>query len=145
MPSDWLRISATKDFVRFHTPTIIKLTKERARGVETLAIEAKKAFHSFLQDISTHYLVLRNVVASISTLDALLSLAIVAQFPDYCKPSFNEEGRISIEGMRHPVIEAANVEPYVPNDVELSGEVQGLLITGSNMGGKSSTVRTIVS
>jgi DNA mismatch repair protein MSH3 len=74
----------------------------------------------------------------------LLSLAEVASQPGYCKPEFEEEIGIEIEGGRHPMVEQLLLDAFVPNDIHLSGEnARALLITGPNMGGKSSYVRSV--
>ncbi|EPQ29014.1 uncharacterized protein PFL1_03304 [Pseudozyma flocculosa PF-1] len=151
VPADWLRISATKAMVRFHTPTIIALTKKRDQHKETLQAEAEAAYHELVRTIcSEHYVELRNVVVALATLDALVSLAAVAALPGYCRPELDDgvaDGcRIEIKGMRHPMIEALREEPYVPNDILLGpGEdsTKAILLTGSNMGGKSSVVRAL--
>lgn len=135
---------SSKAMVRFHTPTIIKKTKERDQHRERLAAEADLAFLSFTRDMSEHYAILRNTVSNLATLDCLLSLAAVANLPGFCKPTFNDRGKVTIKGGRHPMSEALRDEPFVPNDVELGGDQErAWLLTGSNMGGKSSLVRMI--
>ncbi|CAO1633762.1 unnamed protein product [Sympodiomycopsis kandeliae] len=148
VPANWLRMSATKSMVRFHTPTITRLLKRRDQHKELLAAEASRAFNSFVSDICECSTDLRNAIAALGTLDALISLATVAALPGYVQPEIvevqDEGGTIELEGMRHPMSEVLR-EGYVPNDVKLGGDgdAQGLILTGANMGGKSSTVRAI--
>ncbi|KAN0060382.1 Mismatch repair protein msh3 [Thecaphora frezii] len=151
VPANWLRISATKQMVRFHTPTIIDLLKKRDQYRETMNAEAEAAFQHLIKTIcSDHYVELRNVVTSLATLDALVSLAAVAALPGYCRPELDdgtEDGnRIEIKGMRHPIVEVLREDIYVPNDITLGpgdGSTKAILLTGSNMGGKSSVVRAL--
>lgn len=144
VPADWLRMSATKSMVRFHTPTITRLLKRRDQHKELLAAEASAAYNFFVADLCESSTELRNAIAALGTLDALLSLASVAALPGYIKPEFVQEetsngGTIQAEGLRHPMSEALR-EGYVPNDVELGGDTntRGIILTGANMGGKVS-------
>ncbi|PWN45677.1 hypothetical protein IE81DRAFT_165551 [Ceraceosorus guamensis] len=147
MPATWLRISATQKFVRFHTPQTIKLLKEKDRATETLEKEANAAYDTFVRELcARHYTELRNTISGLATLDACLSLANVAALPGYRRPVFHDgDGDLELKGFRHPMSEAlAVLGDYVPNDVSLGGNsAMGILLTGSNMGGKSSTVRAI--
>ena len=75
-------------------------------------------------------------------LDCLLSLAEVASQSGYVKPEFADQTGIHIQQGRHPMVEQLLLDAYVPNDIALSSsETRALLITGPNMGGKSSYVR----
>ncbi|CAD6950854.1 unnamed protein product [Tilletia caries] len=149
VPADWLRISATKSMVRFHTPQVRGLLQERDQHMELLEAAADAAFKDFLETLKEEYVLLRNIVAALATLDALLSLVQVAQLPGYCKPVFNEENVTRIEGLRHPMSEQLMDTDFVPNDVVLGDldsdqpedRASTILLTGSNMGGKSSIAR----
>lgn len=107
---------------------------------------ANKAFLSFLQDIAqNHYAILRQAVNKLATIDCLLSLALVAMRNDYVKPHFTaEKDVLEIVDGRHPMVEALRADPFVPNSVAIGGEEpRSKIITGPNMGGKSSAVRMI--
>jgi DNA mismatch repair protein MutS len=78
----------------------------------------------------------------IAELDCYASLAEVAANNNYCRPNWNQQGRIQIVNGRHPVIENAMKDPFVPNDVLLNRTDDRLLIiTGPNMAGKSTYMR----
>ncbi len=80
--------------------------------------------------------------AAIAALDVAASLAEVAVLQDYTRPTLTDEGRIEIEAGRHPVVEASQTEPFVPNDTRLDpDERQILVLTGPNMAGKSTYLR----
>ncbi|CDS01597.1 hypothetical protein [Sporisorium scitamineum] len=151
VPVEWLRVSATKSMVRFHTPEVIRLTKIRDQHKETLDAAAGEAFSEFVSGMcKTEYVVLRNVVASLGVLDVLLSLAEVATSAGYTRPVFvptkeNTSVPVEIHAMRHPILEVVSPFPYIPNDITLStaNSTPSILLTGCNMGGKSSTVRTL--
>jgi DNA mismatch repair protein MSH3 len=144
VPASWAKISGTKKVSRFHTPEVIRLIRERDQHKEALAASCDQAFAALLLEISTKYQPFRDCVQGLAILDCWLSLAAVASQPDYVKPEFIDSPCIAIEQGRHPMVEQLLLESYVPNDVALQGdETRALLITGPNMGGKSSYVRQI--
>ncbi|MCY4115105.1 MAG: DNA mismatch repair protein MutS [Chloroflexi bacterium] len=80
--------------------------------------------------------------AAIAALDVAASLAEVAVLQGYTRPTLTDEGRIEIEAGRHPVVEASQTEPFVPNDTRLDpDDRQILVLTGPNMAGKSTYLR----
>ncbi|KAE8448333.1 Mismatch repair protein msh3 [Mollisiaceae sp. DMI_Dod_QoI] len=144
VPGSWVKISGTKKVSRFHTPEVIRMLRERDQHKESLSAACDTAYASFLTDISAHYGPLRDAIASLSTLDCLLSLAAVALLPGYVKPTFSTETEITVTAGRHPMVEQLLPSSYIPNDISLSTspeQTRALLITGPNMGGKSSYVR----
>ena len=146
VPASWAKISGTKKVSRFHTPEVIRLLRERDQHKESLSAACDVAFASLLTEVSTHYTSFRDSISSLATLDCLLSLATVASLPGYCKPTFTTSTEISVVGGRHPMVEQLLPEAYIPNDTTLSTSPQNtraLLITGPNMGGKSSYVRQV--
>lgn len=143
VPASWAKISGTKKLSRFHTPEVIKLLRARDQHKEALASACDEAFTSLLTDLSTHYQTIRDCINALATLDCLLSLASVATRANYVKPSFTEDPSLTITAGRHPMVEQLLLDSYVPNDVALSPAQRALLITGPNMGGKSSYVRSV--
>ncbi|KAF1987684.1 DNA mismatch repair protein MSH3 [Aulographum hederae CBS 113979] len=148
VPASWAKISGTKKLSRFHTPEVVKLVRERDQHKEALAAACDEAFSEFLAEIGSQYQELRDVVQSLAVLDCLLSLAEVAQQPGYVKPTFSQSVRINISKGRHPMVEQLLLDAYVSNDTNLSSgtdsdDPRALLVTGPNMGGKSSYVRQV--
>ena len=131
---------------RYYTPVVKEKLALREQFRETRDAAANKAFLSFMEDIAhTQYAILRDAVNKLATIDCLLSLALVAMRNDYVKPRFTtEEDVLEIVDGRHPMVEALRVDPFVPNSVVLGDdEPRNKIITGPNMGGKSSAVRMI--
>ncbi|TGO62880.1 hypothetical protein BOTNAR_0107g00040 [Botryotinia narcissicola] len=146
VPASWAKISGTKKMSRFHTPEVIKFLRERDQHKESLSSACDAAFSTFLTEISTHYALIRDTISHLATLDCLLSLASVASLPGYCKPTFTSSTEISVIGGRHPMVEQLLPSTYIPNDTSLStspDHTRALLLTGPNMGGKSSYVRQV--
>lgn len=146
IPHTWFMHSSTKKVRRYYTPVVKEKLALREQFQETRDAAANKAFFSFLEDIAhNQYAILRDVVNKLATIDCLLSLALVAMRNDYVKPLFTaQEDVLEIIDGRHPMVEALRVDPFVPNSVVLGdGEPRSKIITGPNMGGKSSAVRMI--
>lgn len=143
VPASWTKISGTKKASRFQPPKVTTLIKERDQHKESLAAACDQAYNDFLASIGSDYQLFRDTIQSLATLDCLLSLATVASQPGYVKPAFVSGTKIDVKGARHPMIEQLLLDTYVPNDVSLSSEQRALLVTGPNMGGKSSYVRSV--
>jgi DNA mismatch repair protein MSH3 len=146
VPASWTKISGTKKLSRFHTPDVVRLLRERDQHKESLSAACDVAFTNLLTSISQHYALLRDSISHLSTLDCLLSLATVASLPGYCKPTFTTTTEISVTNGRHPMVEQLLPSTYIPNSTSLStaeDHTRALLITGPNMGGKSSYVRQV--
>lgn len=144
VPASWAKISGTKKYSRYHPPEVVRLIRERDQHKEALANACDAAFADLLGEISSKYQAFRDCVQSLATLDCLLSLAQIATQPGYCKPSFTDGTGIDIRGGRHPMVEQLLLSSFVPNDIHLdNAQTRALLITGPNMGGKSSYVRSV--
>jgi DNA mismatch repair protein MSH3 len=131
---------------RYYTPAVKEKLALREQFQETRDAAANKAFLSFLEDIGRdQYAILRDIVNKLAIVDCLLSLALVALRNDYVKPRFaTEEDVLEIVDGRHPMAEAVRVDPFVPNSITLGdAQPRSKIITGPNMGGKSSAVRMI--
>ncbi|KIK21377.1 hypothetical protein PISMIDRAFT_681294 [Pisolithus microcarpus 441] len=145
VPVSWELVSSTKYLRRYYTPEVKKLLQERARYQELLTAEANKAYKSFLADIvQSYYPVLRDAVSKLAVADCLCSLAQVALQDGYVRPEFTEDDVLDIVDGRHPMVEALRPDPFVPNTICLGGDsARSVIITGPNMGGKSSAVRMV--
>ena len=144
VPASWAKISGTKKMSRFHTPQVIAMIRERDQHRESLAAACDLAFTELLSEISTNYQSFRDCIQSLATLDCLLSLSSVAARPGYTKPNFSDQTELTVTAGRHPMVEQLLLSTYVPNDIGLSSDTtRALLITGPNMGGKSSYVRQV--
>ncbi|KAH0827010.1 muts domain V-domain-containing protein [Lanmaoa asiatica] len=144
-PVSWDLISSTRYCRRYHTPEVKNLIQERARYKESLAAEANKAYSAFLGEIAqSHYSLLRDAINKLAIADCLLSLAHIALQDGYVRPEFADEDGLDIIDGRHPMVEALRSDPFVPNSLSMGGESpRSVIITGPNMGGKSSAVRMV--
>ena len=144
VPASWAKISGTKKLSRYHTPEVVRFIRERDQHKEALAAACDIEFVRLLTEISGKYQLFRDCVQALATLDCLMSLSTVAMQPGYTKPEYTDETCICVEQGRHPMVEQLLLDAYVSNDINLAtDETRAVLITGPNMGGKSSYVRQV--
>ncbi|XP_026067908.1 DNA mismatch repair protein Msh3 isoform X1 [Carassius auratus] len=147
VPADWVKINSTKIVGRYHTPFIVEKHRRLQTLREQLVIDCNHEWINFLQLFGDHYYILRKAVCHLATMDCLFSLAQVAKENNYCRPEILEDkSQILIMAGKHPVITSLmGVEDqYVPNDTHLQGDgKRAMIITGPNMGGKSSYIRQV--
>lgn len=146
---DWELINQTTKVKRYRTPFIIEQMHELAMIQETMQAEADLAWKTYLGKFASEYDVFRRVVEHLAELDCLLAFAIIAQQPNFCKPTIlqQEETLVKIVNGRNPVVTAlADDMSFVPNDTHLGNGTDGqrcYVITGPNMGGKSCYIRQV--
>lgn len=145
LPSDWIKISGTKTVSRFRPPEVSRLHKELVYHEDTLLRACDACFHEFIVDIDSKYEYLHEIVNHISTFDCLLSLAAVGgNDMTYVCPEIVENQTIDVKKGNHPILYSLQQSSYVPNDVDISQDKNRvLIITGPNMGGKSSYVKQV--
>ncbi|EGX91423.1 DNA mismatch repair protein Msh3 [Cordyceps militaris CM01] len=147
VPASWAKISGTKKVSRFHTPAVVQLVAERDQHREALAAACDAAFRALLASVAAAYQPLRDAVSALATLDCLLSLSKVAAQPGYTCPEFlpsSAPPTIAITGGRHPMAEQTLAGGYIPFSTTLAHPTpRAHLVTGPNMGGKSSFVRAL--
>lgn len=144
LPTDWIKVGSTKMVSRFKTPKTTKLIDQLDYHKNLLVIICDEQFKRFLANISSQYLLLKEVIENLATFDCMLSLAATSFNRQYVRPQFCEGRReMKIRNGRNPIIESLDVN-YVANDVYMKEDQSKLLIiTGPNMGGKSSFIRQV--
>ncbi|HDV5423704.1 TPA: DNA mismatch repair protein MutS [Vibrio cholerae] len=105
-----------------------------------LALE-KQLWEELFDLLLPHLEQLQQLAASVAQLDVLQNLAERAENLEYCRPTLVQEAGIHIQGGRHPVVERVMNEPFIANPIELNPQRRMLIITGPNMGGKSTYMR----
>lgn len=146
LPDFFQRVSGTKAVSRFRTIEINRLYKLLQYHQELLIKSCDEAFHSFLQEIESNYFTFAEIVKHLSTIDCVLSLTAASHLSsNYSRPKLVSNQIIQIEKGRNPIIESLqNVHHYVPNDTHISYDKNRvMIITGPNMGGKSSYVKQV--
>ncbi len=141
VPAHYIRRQTLKNAERYITPEL-KAFEERALSAEARALARERWLYERLLDTCQPFLVpLQTNAACLAELDVLACLAERAQSLRLHCPTLSLEPGLRIEAGRHPVVEQANLTAFVPNDLHLHPERRLLLITGPNMGGKSTYLR----
>ncbi|MGH1461705.1 MAG: DNA mismatch repair protein MutS [Neptuniibacter sp.] len=141
LPAEYIRRQTLKNAERYITPEL-KEFEDKALSAKSRALAREKALYDQLLEIVAEELpALQDSAAATSELDALTNLAERASTLDYVQPTLTDEPQINIHRGRHPVVENVLDDPFVANDLELDGERKMLIITGPNMGGKSTYMR----
>jgi len=143
-PEDYERRQTLANAERFTTPQL-KEWEAKVLGAEEKIIALETDLFNRVRDqIRAETQKLQSTARAIATLDVLASLAEIAGSRNYVAPVLHDGDEIEIKGGRHPVVEAALRDSFVPNDTYLNNSTDRLLIvTGANMGGKSTILRQI--
>ncbi len=142
VPVEYKRRQTMKNAERYITPELKAFEdKALAAGDRALARE-KTLYEALLDDLNAHIVRLKFIADAAAELDALAALSASAETLSLARPEFTTEDRIEIHEGRHLVVES-QVDDFIPNDTSLSRSRQLLLITGPNMGGKSTYMRQV--
>ncbi len=146
IPDDYRRRQTLKSAERYITPEL-KAFEDKALSAQDRALAREKYLYDVLVDALLQYVHdLQKLAAGIAEIDVLCAFAERAQALDYTAPQLSDDSMLAIDTGRHPVVEK-QVENFVANDVQLGAEPTGkpqmLLITGPNMGGKSTYMRQV--
>src|SRR4029079_7003016 len=142
VPADYQRRQTLKNAERYITPEL-KAFEDKALSAQERALAREKLLYDkLLDELAPHIPRLQSAAAGVAQLDTLCTFAGRAAAFDYCVPEFANEPLIEIEGGRHPVVER-QVETFIANDPRLAPTRQMLIITGPNMGGKSTYMRQV--
>ncbi|QSA98019.1 DNA mismatch repair protein MutS [Methylococcus sp. EFPC2] len=141
VPVDYTRKQTLKGVERYITPEL-KAFEDKVLSAREKALACEKALYEALLDtLGESLLRLQTSAAAVAETDVLTCLAERAATLAFNMPRLVEEPGIRIRGGRHPVVERLTDEPFVPNDLMLSPECRMLILTGPNMGGKSTYMR----
>ena len=144
VPPDFIRKQTLVNSERFITPELKEYEEKVLNAEQKIGELEYDLFLEVREKISQEKERLQKIASRIALLDVLSSLAELASQRSYNRPIVNEEERIKIVEGRHPVIEVTNEEPFIPNDTYLDRKAEQILIvTGPNMGGKSTYLRQV--
>ncbi|SAK40192.1 DNA mismatch repair protein MutS [Caballeronia calidae] len=140
VPDDYRRRQTLKNAERYITPEL-KTFEDKALSAQERALARERALYdALLQNLLPFIADCQRVAGALAELDLLCAFAERARALDWVAPEFTADAGIDIEQGRHPVVEA-QVEQFIANDCCLSQDRKLLLITGPNMGGKSTFMR----
>ena len=142
VPDDYRRRQTLKNCERYITPEL-KAFEDKALSAQDRALAREKLLYDqLLADLAPHIGCLQTIARGLAQIDTLVALASHALKNNWCAPQLVDEPCLSIVEGRHPVVEN-QIERFIANDCRLSNDRRLLLITGPNMGGKSTFMRQV--
>ena len=142
VPDDYRRRQTMKNAERFITPELKEFEDKALSAGERALAREKSLYEVLLDQLLPHVPALHTMARAVAELDVLCTNALNAVRFNLVPPVFTADDRITIQGGRHLVVES-QVESFIANDCDLSRSRQLLLITGPNMGGKSTYMRQV--
>ena len=140
-PADYIRRQTLKNAERYITPEL-KNFEDQALSARSRALAREKLLYETLLDrLSDDLLALQTSANAVAQLDLLSNLAERSHSLGWSRPELQTEPGIEIRTGRHPVVEQVSLDPFVPNDLVFNDQRQMLIVTGPNMGGKSTYMR----
>jgi DNA mismatch repair protein MutS len=142
VPDDYRRRQTLKNAERYITPEL-KQFEDKALSARDRALALEKSlYEGVLEALQPHLAALQRIARALAQVDVLSTFSAVAARRNYARPQFTDDICIEIEAGRHAVVEA-QIENFIANDCRLSPVRRLLLITGPNMGGKSTYMRQV--
>jgi DNA mismatch repair protein MutS len=142
VPDDYRRRQTLKNAERYITPEL-KSFEDKALSARDRALALEKSlYEELLESLQVHVPALQKIARAIAQADVLSGFACTASRRNYCRPVFSQDNEIDIQDGRHPVVEA-QIENFIANGCRVSPTRRMLLITGPNMGGKSTYMRQV--
>src|SRR5690606_21160644 len=142
-PVEYIRRQTLKNAERFITPEL-KTFEDKALSARSRALTREKMLYDdVVQALADELVELQVCAAALAELDVLSNLAERADTLRFVQPQLTDDAVLTIEQGRHPVVENLITEPFVANDTRLDGSTNMQIITGPNMGGKSTYMRQV--
>jgi len=141
VPPDYIRKQTLVNSERYITPDLKEYESLVLNAEERITELESRLFAEICQRVAGHAAALLATAGALAHLDVMASLAEIAVRHRYVRPTFEEAPILHVTGGRHPVVERAQREPFVPNDLEMDAESRIHIVTGPNMAGKSVFLR----
>ena len=142
-PEDYTRRQTLKNAERFITPELKKFEDQVLSARERSLAREKLLYEALIESLQSVLAPLQQSASAIAALDVMCNLAERAKTLNLSRPAFGATPGIQITQGRHPVVESLSDHPFVANDIQLDPQQRMLIITGPNMGGKSTFMRQI--
>ncbi|MDZ7653214.1 MAG: DNA mismatch repair protein MutS [Burkholderiaceae bacterium] len=142
VPDDYRRRQTLKNAERFITPELKAFEDKALSAQERARSRERELYDALLADLAPQVAPLLRAADANASLDALAALALHAERAQWVRPLLTDEPGLELTALRHPVVER-ELETYVPNDCLLAPTRRLLVITGPNMGGKSTYMRSV--
>lgn len=142
VPADYRRRQTLKNSERYITPELKEWEDKVLSAQERALAREKHLFEQLLDQLANYVPPLAQAAAALAEVDALTSLAVHARDNDWVAPQLSDAAELDVVQGRHPVVERT-IERFTPNDCRLHADRRLLLVTGPNMGGKSTYMRQV--
>lgn len=143
VPERYIRRQTLVGKERFVTSQLQQLAHDIESAGREIQAREQEVFNHVKQCVMAEIHNLRKLAYALCNLDGLLALAVCARYGNYVCPAFNHNRDIIIQDGRHPVIEHTMQQAFIPNDTQLTDAQTMWIITGPNMGGKSTYLRQV--
>ncbi|MFZ9035130.1 MAG: DNA mismatch repair protein MutS [Francisellaceae bacterium] len=143
LPNDYLRRQTLKNAERFITEELKQFEDKILSSKEKALMREKHLYQQILDAIMAHYSSLQKTAAQIAEIDVLTAFADIAVRFKLSRPLFSDKAIIDLVDSRHLVIERNMSLPFIANDVHIDSNRKTQIITGPNMGGKSTYMRQV--
>jgi DNA mismatch repair protein MutS len=144
VPAEWIRRQSLANAERFVTPALKELEEKILGAEERIGQIEERLYRELLARLAGGADRVAQTAAAIAELDLAASLAQSAASGGWVRPRLSSVPRLRIVDGRHPLVEVLRRdEPFIPNDCDLAPEKRILLVTGPNMGGKSTYLRQV--
>ncbi len=142
VPPEYHRKQTLVNAERYTTEELSRMEEQIIGARDKLATLEYELFEELRRLVANYTKDLLAAAFEVARLDCLQGLAETAQAYNYCRPIFSEKGNMNIKQARHPVVEKLAFERFVPNDIIINRNSYLLVITGPNMAGKSTYIRS---
>ena len=141
VPEDYVRRQTLKSVERYITPELKSFEDKVLSARERALAREKSLYEALLQKLALYCPQLQQSALALAQLDVLSCFANCALRYDWAQPELSDADTLQIEAGRHPVVERVQSDPFIANDVHFDANTRVLMITGPNMGGKSTYMR----
>jgi len=143
LPADYTRRQTLKNAERYITPELKQFEDKILSASERALAREKQLYQELLEQLQAFVEALQSCADAIASLDCLASMAERAHYKGYCRPTLSDQAGIKVVDGRHPVVESVLNKDFIANDIYLNQRQRMLMITGPNMGGKSTYMRQV--
>ncbi len=144
VPADWIRRQSLANAERFATPALKELEEKILTAEERIGAIEERIYRELLAELALGADRVAATASAVARLDLHASLAEVAASGGWARPRLSDSLRLRLTEGRHPLVEAlCRQEPFIPNDCDLTADKRILVVTGPNMGGKSTYLRQV--
>ncbi len=142
-PATYRHVQTLANRKRFTNDELMLLERNIMRAQQDTATLEQEVFTHVKKEVASYLTQLRNLAQAVAHTDALIGLARTAYDQGYVQPSFNSQRIIDLTGSRHPVVEKELPGTFIKNNVRMDDNARLIVLTGPNMGGKSTYLRQV--